>query len=565
MGDRTNDSTAKAVRRILLASAALAPAYFFSPQAMAQNPTVDAGPSRSIPNYDGVPGENVTLQGSGSRNSSGAGTLSFVWTNAQQQTIATTATPTVRLPTGTNQLTLTVSDSGNSSSSSDVVFIQVDFAGPLETVANTPNAKLVGRTLDDLCDRLTITGGEGQSPYTGDTNDLRNKCFQLQNAGQFPASEGARAASELGAQDFNSLRTLAVEFSQTQFQSVMDRLQSLRQGQRGVSLAGLTINSGGQSITGDQIAGSLKHALGGGAASDGSGDIFGDKLGFWARGNFGTGEKDASLADVGFEADQLGLTLGSDYRLNNNSVIGASVGFGSADVEFNQNGGGLDSTSIAGSIYGSAYFGGFYVDAVVNYITGGYDTERKINYNLGTPVNLVAEGEADANTLSGGLAVGYDLTFGAFTIAPSLGYYYVDANIDSFREHGAAGLDLSFYEQDYKSSTANAGLRMSYAWKTSWGVVLPHFRGTFVKEFEDDVQVFNVRFANDPFTGTADPTAPIAVSSDAIDDSYIRLAAGVSAQFKNGISGYFEYQRIQGYENVSFQDATIGIRYQLGF
>ncbi|HTE43180.1 MAG TPA: autotransporter outer membrane beta-barrel domain-containing protein [Steroidobacteraceae bacterium] len=563
MGDRTNDSTAKAVRRILLASAALAPAFFISPQAMAQSPSVDAGPNRNVPNSDGVPGETVTLQGSGQSNTSG-GSLSFVWTNAQQQQIATGATPTVRLPTGDNQLFLTVNDSGNSSSSSDVVLIRVDFAGRMETAGRTPNAKLVGRTLDDLCDRLTANLGEGQSPYQGDTNNLAQRCADFNNA-EVAATEFANGVSELGAQDFNSLRTLAIEFSQTQYQSVMDRLQSLRQGQRGISLAGLTINSGGQSISGDQIASSLKQALGGGAAADGSGDIFGDKLGFWARGNFGTGEKEASLADVGFEADQFGLTLGSDYRFSSNSVLGVSLGFGGSSVDFNQNGGGLDSASIAGSLYGSAYFGGFYVDAVVNYIAGGYDTERKINYDLGDPVNLVAKGETDASTLSGGLAVGYDFALGAFTIAPSIGYYYVDASIDEFREHGAAGLDLSFYDQDYKSSTANAGLRMSYAWKTSWGVVLPHFRGTFVKEFEDDVQVFNVRFANDPFTGTADPTAPIAVSSDAIDDSYIRLAAGVSAQFKSGFSGYFEYQRIQGYENVSFQDATVGVRYQLGF
>jgi hypothetical protein len=99
----------------------------------------------------------------------------------------------------------------------------------------------------------------------------------------------------------------------------------------------------------------------------------------------------------------------------------------------------------------------------------------------------------------------------------------------------------------------------------SWGVLLPHLRTDFVREFEDQVEVFGVRFAADPFDAGSNPTPPILVETDNPDRSYWRLAAGFSAQFKHGVSGYIEYQRLQSYELVDFQDVSFGLRFQRSF
>ncbi len=88
------------------------------------------------------------------------------------------------------------------------------------------------------------------------------------------------------------------------------------------------------------------------------------------------------------------------------------------------------------------------------------------------------------------------------------------------------------------------------------------WRATYIREFEDGVDTFGVRFTNDPGdTGSA----PIIVTSDIVDQSYFRLAAGLSAQLKYDISGYFEYQRLQSYSFVDFHDFTFGVRWQKGF
>ena len=215
------------------------------------------------------------------------------------------------------------------------------------------------------------------------------------------------------------------------------------------------------------------------------------------------------------------------------------------------------------SLYGSAYLGNFYFDGVFNYGDTDYDARRRILYTEGsTTIDRTATGSTSGDAFSGGVSVGYDFNFGGFTLSPTVGYFYVDTNIDSFGEQGASGLNLLYAEQHYESSTGNAGLRLSYVWNVSGAVIVPHLRATYVREFEDATEVFGVRFADDPFANSANPTPAIIVQTEEPDDSYFRLAAGVSAQFPYDISGYFEYQRLESLQFMSFQDFTIGLRMQ---
>ena len=669
----------RAVRRALMASAALAPMYFMSTNVQAQSapPVADAGPDQTVVDTDALPGESITLNGTASQSSVPGQTQisSYVWTNAQGVQIASGANPSVRLPDGVNQIRLIITeDDGSSSSSSstltatDLVTITIqgtqaptanagidrtivdtdgqpgepvtlDGSGstdvdgtivsyqwlrdgaPLGTsqnpvlpnvalpdganqitlivtdnVGNTatdtavitvgeaepppvetpalaeldlkPNQREVAKTLDDLCPRLeelSLNQGEGGTELTADQQDLLNRCFGIIN--DESTAEQQTALDELGAQDINAMRTQALIFSRTQHQGVMDRLLALRAGERGTSVAGLGIRIGDKYISAEQVADSLKRAFGGGASADEPGGLLDNRLGFWLRGNYGTGEKDATTADDGFESDQWGFTGGADYRFGTSTVAGISLGYGESDLDFSPAGqGNLVTKSLSASLYGSAYLGNFYFDGVFNYADADYDSQRNIIYTeSGVEIDRTALGATGGESFSGGLSVGYDFIAGGFTISPTIGYFAVDTAIDPFSETGAQGLNLAYDEQNYESATGNAGLRISYAWKTNWGVVIPHFRGTYVREFEDATEVFSVRFASDPFASSADPTPPIIVMTDEPDDSYFRLAAGMSAQFPYDISGYFEYQRLEAFDSVDFQDFTIGLRIQHTF
>ena len=83
--------------------------------------------------------------------------------------------------------------------------------------------------------------------------------------------------------------------------------------------------------------------------------------------------------------------------------------------------------------------------------------------------------------------------------------------------------------------------------------------------FSDSANAFGVRFANDPFAGTANPTPPIIVTSEAADQSFMVFAVGVAAQLRYGMSAYIEYQTVQGLEFIDVSDLALGMRAQYSF
>jgi outer membrane autotransporter protein len=530
-----------------------------------QAPVASAGPDQTLADSDLQPGESVVLDGRGSTDADGT-IATYLWRNAAGTQIATGPNPTVSLPDGNNLITLTVTDNLGATGSDTVA---IDVAVPpqratLSELTNlTPNQKAMAATLDDVCARLSaidVVGTEEEA--------LLQRCNGL--LFNTTAEEQRTALDELNAEDFAAARTQTLLFANFQFAGVMDRLIALRGGARGLSLAGLDIVVDGKQVPLAELQDIAKKILSGGASGDADepGGLLSDKWGLWGRGNYSFGEKDASTSAPGFDADQWALLAGIDYRLSDRAVLGLALGYGDSSVEFDPSGeGGLDTTSWAASFYGSMYAArNFYLDAILNVADVSYDARRNITYVDG--FGLVAEeahGDTDGLTWSGGASLGYDFLIGGLTVSPTLGAFYIDASIDGFTETGATGINLVYDDQDFESLTGTLGLRFTYAWNLSWGVLLPHLRTDFVREFEDDVEVFGVRFAADPFTDVSNPTPPILVRTENPDTSYWRLAAGFSAQFKYGVSGYIEYQRLEGYDLIEFQDVSLGLRFQHSF
>jgi uncharacterized protein YhjY with autotransporter beta-barrel domain len=552
-------------------------------------PTANAGADRTVADSDQLAGETVTLDGSASTTPTGAITA-YDWYletgSESRDLLGSGVTLSTSLPDGINTVTLEVTNSA-ALTSADSVQISID-AAPERTILSelpnlTPNQKRMASALDGICGRILDADGGGEAPGNNtpskpavnkkaralateaEQSDLVSKCRGL--LFNNTAANQVQALDELNGEDFAVARTQTLLFANFQYAGIMDRLMALRGGARGLSLAGLNIMIDGKAVPLATLQRMAADLLGGGAASDADevGGLLNDKWGLWMRGNYSTGEKDASASSPSFDADQFAVISGLDYRLSEKAVIGLAMAYGDASVEFNpRSEGALDTTSWAASVYGSMYAAkNFYFDGIVNVADSDYAADRNITYVDGQGlVNADASGDTGGMTLSAGLSVGYDFLVKGLTISPNLGAFYIDATIDSFTEAGAGGLNLIYDEQNFESLTANLGLRVTYAWNHSWGVLLPHIRVDYVREFEDDVDVFGVRFAADPNAGS---TPPILVETDNPDTSYWRLAGGFSAQFKFGFSGYVEYQRLQSFQFISFQDISVGLRMQKSF
>ena len=533
----------------------------------APNPSVapfaNAGADRTVADTDALPGEPVTLDASASTDSDGA-IVSYQWFRGGQL-LTTGVTATVRLDDGESFLTLVVTDDAGNSAS-DAVLITVA-AAPVAPILSalpglTPNQLAVARALDSLCPRLSARGG--QQELTEGEASLLTRCNAITFAST--ASEQVRALDEISPQDLNATRTQMLNLGRAQLSNITERLTALRTGARGLSLAGLNLQIDGEAVPLAELAKSIDGMLGGGASADSieRDGLLDARLGLWLRGNYSFGSKEATVSDHGFDADQWGVIGGVDFRFSPRNVAGLAIGYGRSAVDFGRtDAGNLATNAVTAALYATMYSeGAFYVDAVANYLRSAHDSRRHIAYSeAGAPVEFIADGATNGTTLGAAVTFGYELSRGGFSIAPSAGFNYFKTGIERFREHGAAGLDLAFEEQDYVSATANAGLRISYAWRLDVGVLLPQIRGEYIREFMDGAETFGVRFANDPF----DETPLIVVTSQVPDRSYWRIAGGFAAQFKRGISGFIEYQRLESLQHFDYADLAMGLRIETSF
>ena len=528
---------------------------------------VIAGGSRTIPDSDRTAGEDVHLDGSGSTDPDGT-IASYRWFDGQQTLIGSAPTIDVRLPDGNNVIRLAVTDN-NGGTGSATVTITVAAPPPRTSLQSlpglTPNQRSVAVALDDLCLRLSQ-----QSALTEGESDLLARCNGIVFDSD-PAHQ-RNAVSELSAQDLNAMKTQTLLLAREMSVGVVDRLMALRSGASGLSAApGLDLVVNGKTVPPEMLKLAADEVAGGSNENDREpGGFLGERWALWMRGTFGSSGKDASSADQGYDADQWGVTGGIDYRNpEQQGVLGLALGYGKSDASFNPSGEGSSNMSAwSVSLYGGLYpAGGFlYADGFLAYGQTSVDAERRIHYtDAGSTIDRTAQGSTGGSMLSAGVGVGHDFLFGQVTVSPNARLQYLDATVDGFQESGASGLDLVYEKRDFKSATASLGVRITGAVNLGWVVLLPQFRGDALWEFQDGTEVFGVRFANDPFAGTANPTPPILVTSETPDQSYMLLAVGLAAQFRYGISGYVEYQRLEGLEFINADALSVGMRVQYGF
>jgi uncharacterized protein YhjY with autotransporter beta-barrel domain len=94
------------------------------------------------------------------------------------------------------------------------------------------------------------------------------------------------------------------------------------------------------------------------------------------------------------------------------------------------------------------------------------------------------------------------------------------------------------------------------------GVLVPYARLDYVREFKDDIETAKVRFANDRFQSAANPMSNFAVTTEGPDANYIVWAVGAHAQFIRGISAFIDYRGISGLKDLSFNEVSVGLRFE---
>lgn len=345
----------------------------------------------------------------------------------------------------------------------------------------------------------------------------------------------------------------STDTSHDQLANIGSRLQFVRTGSSTLAVSGIH-------LTGDSLTG------GAAGADDYS------RWGLFINGSYGSGDKDQTFNEAGFDYDAYGITAGVDYRINEAFVAGVAVGFSKSEVEAEDNDDTYDTDGNSLIVYGTYFREYFYLEGSLTYGSYEHEGERNIDYGSGDRrIVRTADSDTDSDQLAWSIAAGYTNSVDRFNYSLFARAEGVDADIDAYDESGSGSPNavggnewaMRVEDQEIESLQLVLGGQIAYALSANFGVIQPYLSAEAHHEFEDDERTVRSFYLNDPFFIEGDRSFPVELTTDEPDEDFFLISVGASFVFKGGNQFFINYDTLLGLDDVGSQAVTVGVRFEL--
>lgn len=379
------------------------------------------------------------------------------------------------------------------------------------------------------------------------TGSLIDRCIQLQ---QLSVSQQKAAVDSLTPDQVPSQMAGPVKFSSTRMDAPLARLASIR---GGGGSSPLSFNFNGVQMSANQLAQALGLNAKGGAAGDDN-ELFRDSpLGFFVQTRLNFGKQQNTFWDRGFNSQAQTVTVGADYRINDNLVTGLAFNYTHSATEYVDSAGHMDSDTFMGAVYGSYFLPqDFYLDWIANYGGNQYAFNRQYAYQ---GFNGQSNADSTGDQYSFALSSGKDLSWQEWVIGPYLRMEYLGMHIKGYQEQGGDGFDLTTGAQANQSLISSLGTQIGYAISTSWGIITPAVRLEWDHQYLNDNRLIEMRLSE-----AAPGVGNFIVQTGNPDRDYANLGGSVSATLPNGGAGFVRYETRLGQSYVSDHSVELGVR-----
>lgn len=428
--------------------------------------------------------------------------------------------------------------------------VSVTVRGGYEEFSNNENELNIATMIGNVCAELfALSDGE----LTAGARQLANQCFALEAlATGEDANLVAEALNQIAPEEAATQTRLALDSNRTQVRAVSQRVQqqktaSLNGGTQSNRLAvnGVTINR--QSHTDQDLHG------GAGAGDESS---IGTKFGLFANVQLEDAEREKTGFENGYEASSNSLTVGADYFVNSDLLVGTTFGYNASSLDYANNDGEMDSKISSLSLFTAYFVDSFSAYAQVGYGWLDFSSARHVSYGTGgLGVDERITSTTGGSQLSVNTRIDWEWHHKALSVMPFLRFDYLSGEVQGFEEQGSSGLEMALSDQTSSQSTIAAGLQSAYNLNTNWGVLVPTFSITYLSDSSSERDPIFARFVADP-----DPSRAYIMGNDGGDTAYYQASLGATALFPNGLSGFIDYSQTLGYQYLEAHQFQIGIR-----
>jgi outer membrane autotransporter protein len=429
-------------------------------------------------------------------------------------------------------------------SSVTITITPVPTTQPSTPTTPTPLGELPGLTENQRSVANALVGA-----CDGATGELAQRCSDLLGS-ELSDAEKIAALSQITPEQVASQTSMPLRIGTGRMANLRQRLTQLRHGGGGLDLA---MNIDGRNVSYAQLARALGKESGG-AAGDGPDDPLRDgPLGFFVQGRFNGGDRDGTREERGYRFTSGGLTVGADYRLTDQLILGLAFGYDGTSSVFSQDSGAMDTDSYHGSFYGSYYLPqDFYVDWIGNFTRHDYDMKRNIRYS---GFSSRARSNPEGNQYGFAVSFGKDLAISEWTLNPYLRMEYAKLQIDAYQEKGGGGLGLAFGSQDDHSLTTDLGAQIGRSFSLPWGVLTPSVRFEWEHQYQNGSRDIRGRFVD-----AAPGTGGFTISNSVPDRDYFNLGGSLAATLPGGNAAFLRYETRLGQQTISSHIVEAGVR-----
>ena len=246
------------------------------------------------------------------------------------------------------------------------------------------------------------------------------------------------------------------------------------------------------------------------------------RLTAYTMGTFQGGDRSNSFEQVGFDHDAASGTVGLEYSVNRNLIVGLAGNYTSTNADLN-NGAAIDVDALQAAAYISYATRHVYAEALVSY--GRHDLD------LARPgVIDTIRSSADANAFAAAVKGGYLFDFGSLRAGPIAGLTYIHSRVDGYTEKGDPLLTFNVSAQTLDTLTGNVGVQFRTQFLAGGNLVSPFLNVTLEHQFGDDTHTMTANLVQAPLLPILSPVPSFDTRT------YGRIEGGVTFQIGPNVS-----------------------------
>ena len=276
-----------------------------------------------------------------------------------------------------------------------------------------------------------------------------------------------------------------------------------------------------------------------------------DRWGLYLEPNLILGSQKTTANQTGYHFTSAGFTLGTDYRVRDNLLVGLATGYSHTGGGFKDSGGSVENNTWPILGYAAFLPESFYTFGSLGYSLNLFNLERGITFGS---LKRMARSSPPGHQLNAYGEAGYDLKMPQVVLTPSVSLAYSRLWMEGFTESGAGSLNLKVNHQNSDSLQTGVGAKVAVPLKRNSTLIVPQFYASWQHEFSNSSRGLDARLSQGSSTFTWQTDKP--------RRDFAVVGGNVTMGIKKNLNLRLDYNAEVERGNYTCHNGSAGLRWE---